>query len=204
MRCCFFTARVERMDDLPTLTYVLLIALGLVIATYGTLSRVFGRAAMFRKVLLAAALQNWETPNPYARAAREIAIQLAKGSSNPLYVLTLYHYQAPTIEKNPFIGSQVLQETEQLMQAEEDAVRAAVEAKLRHYVQDIEDAGVAVVCLVRPGDPREEVIRVAAEVRADLIVIGSHSKRRLFDIGSTAQTICKRSPVVVVLAAPAQ
>jgi nucleotide-binding universal stress UspA family protein len=159
---------------------------------------------MFRKVLLAAALQNWETPNPYARAAREIAIQLAKGSSNPLYVLTLYRYQAPTIEKNPFIGSQVLQETEQLMQAEEDAVRAAVEAKLRHYVQDIEDAGVAVVRLVRRGDPREEVIRVAAEVRADLIVIGSHSKRRLFDIGSTAQTICKRSPVTVVLAAPAQ
>jgi nucleotide-binding universal stress UspA family protein len=48
------------------------------------------------------------------------------------------------------------------------------------------------------------VIRVAEEVGADLIVIGSHSKRRLFDIGSTAQTICKRSPVAVVMAAPAQ
>jgi nucleotide-binding universal stress UspA family protein len=158
---------------------------------------------MFRKVLLAAALQNWDTPNPYARAAREVAIQLAKGSSNPLYVLTLYHYQAPVIEKNPFIGSEVLEETEQLMKAEEDAVRAAVEAKLRQYVQDIEGAGVAVVRLVRPGDPRDEVIRVAEEVRADLIVIGSHSKRRLFDIGSTAQTICKRSPIAVVMAAPA-
>jgi nucleotide-binding universal stress UspA family protein len=159
---------------------------------------------MFRKVLLAVALQNWEAPNPYARAAREVAIQLAKGSSNPLYALTLYHFQAPTIEKNPFIGSQVLQETEHLLQAEEEAIRAAVEAKLRQYVQDIESAGVAVVRLVRPGDPREEVIRVAEEVRADLIVIGSHSKRRLFDIGSTAQTICKRSPIAVVMAAPAQ
>jgi nucleotide-binding universal stress UspA family protein len=159
---------------------------------------------MFRQVLLAAALQNWETPNPYARAAREVAIQLAKGSSNPLYVLTLYHYGAPTIEKNPFIGSQVLQETEHLMKAEEDAVRTAVEAKLRQYVQDIENAGVAVVRLIRSGDPREEVVRVAEEVHADLIVIGSRSKRRLFDIGSTAQTICKRSPVTVVLAAPAQ
>ncbi len=90
------------------------------------------------------------------------------------------------------------------MKAEEDAVRTAVEAKLRQYAQEIEDAGVAVVRLVRPGDPREEVIRVAEEVSADLIVIGSHSKRRLFDIGSTAQTICKRSPVPVVMAAPAQ
>jgi nucleotide-binding universal stress UspA family protein len=159
---------------------------------------------MFRKVLLAAALQNWEAPTPYARAAREVAIQLAKGSSNPLYVLTLYHYQAPAIEKNPFIGSQVLQETEHLLKAEEAGVRTAVETKLRQYVQDIEDAGVAVVHLVRPGDPREEVIRVAEEVRADLIVIGSHSKRRLFDIGSTAQTICKRSPVAVIMAAPPQ
>jgi nucleotide-binding universal stress UspA family protein len=159
---------------------------------------------MFRKVLLAAALQNWEAPTPYARAAREVAIQLAKGSSNPLYVLTLYHYQAPSIEKNPFIGSQVLQETEHLLKVEEAEVRTAVEAKLRQYVQDIEDAGVAVVRLVRPGDPREEVIRVAEEVRADLIVIGSHSKRRLFDIGSTAQTICKRSPVAVIMAAPPQ
>jgi nucleotide-binding universal stress UspA family protein len=162
------------------------------------------RTTMFRRVLLAAALQNWEVPNPYARAAREVAIQLAKGSANPLYVLTLYHYQAPVIEKNPFIGSQVLQEINQLMRTEEDAIRTAVEAKLRQYVQEIEDAGVAVVPLVRPGDPRAEVIRVAEEIHADLLVIGSHSKRRLFDIGSTAQAICKRSPVTVVLAAPAQ
>ena len=159
---------------------------------------------MFQKVLLAAALQNWDTPTAYARAAREVAIQLAKGSSNPLHVLTLYRYQVPTIEKNSFIGLEVLQETEHLLKGEEDAIRTSVEAKLRQYIQDIEDAGVAVVRLVRPGDPREEVIRVAEEIRADLIVIGAHSKRRLFDIGSTAQTICKRSPVTVVLAAPAQ
>jgi nucleotide-binding universal stress UspA family protein len=159
---------------------------------------------MFRKVLLAAALQNWDTLTPYARAAREVAIQLAKGSSSPLYVLSLYRFLAPTIEKNPFIGAEVIQETERLLKAEEDIVRAEVEAKLRQFVQDIEETGVAVVRLVRPGDPRDEVIRVAEEIRADVIVIGSHSKRRLFDIGSTAQTICKRSPITVVLAAPAQ
>jgi nucleotide-binding universal stress UspA family protein len=159
---------------------------------------------MFRKVLLAAALQNWDVPNPYARAAREVAIQLAKGSSSPLYVLSLYHFSAPTIEKNPFIGAEVIQETERLIKAEEDIVRTEVEAKLRQFVQDIEEAGVAVVRLVRHGDPRDEVIRVAEEIRADVIVIGSHSKRRLFDIGSTAQTICKRSRITVVLAAPAQ
>lgn len=159
---------------------------------------------MFRKVLLAAALQNWQAPNPYARAAREVAIQLAKGSAHPLYVLTLYHHQAPAIAQNPFIGEQVILETERLIKAEEEVVRTEVEAKLRQYVEDIENAGVAVVRLVRRGDPRDEVLRVAEEIRADLIVIGSHSKRRLFDIGSTAQAICKRSSVAVVLASPAQ
>jgi nucleotide-binding universal stress UspA family protein len=159
---------------------------------------------MFRKVLLAVALENWDVPNAYARAAREVAIQLAKGSVNPLYVLTLYRYQALPVAKNPFIGSEVLEEAEHQAKAEEEAVRTELEAKLRQYVQDIENAGVAVVRLVRPGDPRDEVIRVAEEVRADVIVIGSHSKRRLFDIGSTAQTICRRAPVTVVMAAPAQ
>jgi nucleotide-binding universal stress UspA family protein len=159
---------------------------------------------MFQKVLLAVALQNWDVPTPYARAAREVAIQLAKGSANPLYVLTLYQHQAPAIEKNPFIGAQIIQETERLIKAEEEAVRMEVEAKLRQYVQDIEDAGVVAVRLVRPGDPRDEVIRVAEEIRADLIVIGSHSKRRLFDIGSTAQALCKCAPVAVVTASPAQ
>jgi nucleotide-binding universal stress UspA family protein len=159
---------------------------------------------MFRKVLLAIALQNWDGPTPYARAAREIAIQLAKGSINPLYALTLYHHQALIIAPNPFIGAQILQENERLMRVEEEEVRTAVEAKLRQYVQEIENAGVAVVRLVRPGDPRDEVIRTAEEIHADIIVIGAHSKRRLFDIGSTAQTICKRSPITVVMAAPPQ
>jgi nucleotide-binding universal stress UspA family protein len=159
---------------------------------------------MFRKVLLAVALQDWDGPTPYARAAREIAIQMAKGSASPLYALTLYRHQAPAITPNPFIGAQILQENEQLMRVEEEEVRSAVDAKLRQYVQEIENAGVAVVRLVRPGDPREEVIRVAEEIRADIIIIGTRSKRRLFDIGSTAQTICKRSPITVVMAAPPQ
>ena len=36
------------------------------------------------------------------------------------------------------------------------------------------------------------------------LLIGLHSKRRLFDIGSTAQALCKRAPVAVVTASPAQ
>jgi nucleotide-binding universal stress UspA family protein len=159
---------------------------------------------MFHKVLLAAALQNWDVPTPYACAAREVAIQLAKGSTNPLYVLTVYSYQAPPITPHPLIGPEVIQESERLLRVEEEGVRAEVEAKLRKYLQPIETSGVAVMPLVRAGNPREEVIRVAGEVEADLIVIGSHSKRHLFDIGGTAQAICRRAPATVVMASPGQ
>jgi nucleotide-binding universal stress UspA family protein len=159
---------------------------------------------MFQKVLLAVALQHWEVPSPHAQAAREVAIQLAKGSSHPLYVLTVYSYPALPLVPRPFVRPQIVEESKQLLMAEEAALHADMEAKLRDYVDAIQRAGVAVVPLVRTGSPREVVVRVAAEVGADCLVIGSHSKRSLFDLGGTAQAICTHAPATVVMASPAQ
>jgi nucleotide-binding universal stress UspA family protein len=159
---------------------------------------------MFQKVLLAAALQHWDVPTPYAYAARDVAIQLAKGSSHPLYVLTVYSYLAVPLAQPPFVGPEVVEESKQLLMAEEAALHAEMEAKLRDYVHAIERAGVAVVPLIRTGSPREDVVRVAEEIGADCLVIGSHSKRSVFDLGGTAQAICKRARAVVVMASPAQ
>ena len=159
---------------------------------------------MFQKVLLAAALQNWEVPTPYAYAAREVATQLAKGSSHPLYVLTVYTYPVLPLVQPLLIGPEMVEESERLLRAEEVALRAEVEAKLRDYVQAIEHVGVAVVQLIRAGSPRDEVVRVAEEIGADCLVIGSHSKRSVFDVGGTAQAICRRASAIVVMASPAQ
>jgi nucleotide-binding universal stress UspA family protein len=159
---------------------------------------------MFQKVLLAAALQHWDVPTPYAYAARDVAIQLAKGSSHPLSVLTVYTYPVLPLVQPPLVGTDIVDESARLLRAEEVALRAAVEAKLREYVQPIEHAGVAVVRLLRRGSPREEVVRVAEEIGADCLVIGSHSKRSVFDLGGTAQAICQRARATVVMASPAQ
>jgi hypothetical protein len=35
-------------------------------------------------------------------------------------------------------------------------------------------------------------------------VIGSHSKRHVFDLGGTAQAICRRAAAIVVMASPGQ
>src|SRR5919109_1291001 len=100
---------------------------------------------MFQKVLLAAALQHWEVPTPYACAARDVAIQLAKGAWHPLYVLTVYTYHLAPLVQPPLIGPEAVPVSERVLTAEEEAVRATVEAKLRDYVQPIENAGVSVV-----------------------------------------------------------
>jgi nucleotide-binding universal stress UspA family protein len=159
---------------------------------------------MFQKVLLAAALQHWDVPSPHARAAREVATQLAKGSSHPLYVLTVYSYPALPLVQTPLVGPEMVEESKRILMAEEAALHAELEAKLHDYVQAIEHAGVAVVRLIRTGNPREDVVRVAEEIRADCLVIGSHSKRAVFDLGGTAQAICTRAPAIVVMASPAQ
>jgi nucleotide-binding universal stress UspA family protein len=159
---------------------------------------------VFQKVLLAVALQNWEVPSAHASAAREVATQLAKGSSHPLSVLTVYTYPVLPLVQPLLIGPQMVEESARLLRAEEAALRADVEAKLRDYVQPIEGAGVAVARFIRRGSPREEVVRVAEEIGADCLVIGAHSKRSVFDLGGTAQAICQRAPAIVVLASPAQ
>jgi nucleotide-binding universal stress UspA family protein len=159
---------------------------------------------MFQKILLAVALQNWEVPTPYACAAREVAMQLAKGALHPLYVLTVYTYEVPPRVQPLLVAPEVVEESERLLSAEEAALRTTLEAKLRDYVQVIENVGIAVVPLIRAGSPRDMVVRVAQEIRADCLVIGSHSKRRVFDLGGTAQAICKAAPATVVMASPAQ
>jgi nucleotide-binding universal stress UspA family protein len=159
---------------------------------------------MFQNVLLAAALQHWDVPSPHAYAAREVATQLAKGSSHPLAVLTVYTYPVLPLVQPLLIRPAIVEESERLLRAEEAALRAIMEAKLHDYVQPIEQAGVAVVPFIRRGSPREEVVRVAEEIGADCLVIGARSKRSVFDLGGTAQAICQRAPAIVVMASPAQ
>ena len=158
---------------------------------------------MFQKVLLAVALQHWDVPSPHACAAREVATQLAKASWHPLFVLTVYTSPELPLVQPPLVGPKVVEESRQLLMAEEAALHAEMEVKLRDYVEAIARAGVAVVPMIRRGNPREDVVRVAAEIGADGLVIGSHSKRSVFELGGTAKAICQRAPAIVVMASPA-
>jgi len=76
--------------------------------------------------------------------------------------------------------------------------------KLEAYVAPLRAEGIVVSPILRVGNPREVIVEVATSLKADLVLLGSHSKRGLLDIvlGGTAQQVSKAAPCLVVLVSP--
>ena len=72
------------------------------------------------------------------------------------------------------------------------------------YRQHARRGGVETTPILRTGNPREVIVQVATALKADLLILGSHSKRGLLDIalGGTAQQVSKSAPCLVVLVSP--
>lgn len=58
--------------------------------------------------------------------------------------------------------------------------------------------------LVRPGNPREAVSQMAAEMPAPCLVIGSHRQRQGFDLGGTLEAIGWHTGAGVIIASADQ
>jgi len=54
--------------------------------------------------------------------------------------------------------------------------------------------------IVQLGHPAEEIIRTAEEEGADVIVLGSHSKRKTLLMGSVSKEVVERAPCSVLVA----
>ena len=154
---------------------------------------------MYKKILLAGALQNWERYSVHALAAREVAAELARHAER-LHVLSVYDHEParlPTLELSAEmvarLREQYIQQTDQVMAQ-----------KMDEYVAPLVNRGIAVSKIIRLGSPRHVIVEVAAEIEADLLVIGSHSKRGLLDIalGDTARHVSTHAPCTVVMVAP--
>jgi nucleotide-binding universal stress UspA family protein len=76
--------------------------------------------------------------------------------------------------------------------------------KMETYIAPLRAEGVAITPLLRVGNLREVIGQVATAIKADLVILGSHSKRGLLDIalGGTAQPVSKAAPCLVVLVSP--
>ena len=153
---------------------------------------------MYTTILLAAALQDWERYSTHALAARDVAATLAQGAAQQLHVLSVYDYPpVATTDLPPELAARhredLLRRTDTLMVD-----------KLEAYVAPLRAEGVAISPILRVGDPGDLIVEVATNLKADVLILGSHSKRGLLDIvlGGTAQQVSKAAPCLVVLVSP--
>ena len=154
---------------------------------------------MYRTILLAAALQHWDRYSAHALAAREVAAALAMSTTRHLHVLSVYDYNF----KAPASGFPI----EMVAQLREDDLRrtnSLMEQKIDDYITPLKAVGLEVTPSLRMGNPRSVIVQTAAELKADALVIGSHSKRSLFDItlGGTAKHLSQGVSCTVVLVSP--
>jgi nucleotide-binding universal stress UspA family protein len=103
------------------------------------------------------------------------------------------------------IDKLVLNELVRFSKRSEEEVEAELEEQGRRYLElarkDAERQGVKVQCQSRRGDPFEEVIASANDLRADLIIMG-HTGRRGTSrvlIGSVTQRVLDYAPCPVLV-----
>lgn len=77
----------------------------------------------------------------------------------------------------------------ELNEASVEAAREHMQAALAPLLGDEARLPIAELLTVMPGHPSKVLVDHAEEIAADLIVLGSHKKRTLFDFGSTARGV---------------
>lgn len=75
-----------------------------------------------------------------------------------------------------------------------------IEKDLRAFAGPAEEAGIAVELLVREGDPWREIVAVAEEQPADLVVMGTHGRSGFEQLllGAVAEKVLHRAPCPVL------
>ena len=127
-----------------------------------------------------------------------MAATLAKGAAQPLPVLSVYDY--PPLETTALPPELAVRHREDLQRRTDTLMVDKREA----YVAPLRAAGGAVSPIVRVGHPRQLIVEVATSLKADLVILGSHSTRGLLDIvlGGTAQQVSEAAPCLVLLMSP--
>jgi nucleotide-binding universal stress UspA family protein len=81
-----------------------------------------------------------------------------------------------------------------------DEISGYAKAELAKLGAEVRQKGIAVRELVVQGKPSAEIVRVAREETADMIVLGTHGKGMLDKalFGSTAERVIRRAPCPVL------
>ena len=110
--------------------------------------------------------------------------------------LTLLHVVAPILV--PLPGDAL---APPMRQADLADIADACRERLTRASGDLAEHGVSeVACQVTSGVPYLEILRVAEELRADMIVMGTHGRSGLAHlmIGSVAERVVRKAPCAVL------
>ncbi|MEK6710934.1 MAG: universal stress protein [Nitrospinota bacterium] len=132
------------------------------------------------RIVLAVALQRYLDFPPVALRAREVAAALAKAQGAAVDVITV---EAPSAQL-PGVES--------------------TEEKLDRFVRSLREEGVEAEAHLLAGRPAERLASFVVRSGAEYLVIGSHSKRNLLDVGlgSNASTLVRDCPCPVIMIWP--
>jgi len=150
---------------------------------------------MFKRILFATDF------SAHAEAAKQVAICLAQRDDKQLWALTVLEPVDEPLSMSSEPPEVAAKKWESVVRKVEQAMERKEERRLSRDVAEIEAAGVTVTKLVREGDPDKEIVAAAKEIGADLIVMGSHSQRNLWDVvlGSTTAKVAKAAPCPVLI-----
>ncbi len=130
-----------------------------------------------------------------SNAALDYAIALAKALGAKITLAHVYELPVYGFPSGAMVATAEF--AAQIMTSAQEAASAACEKR--------KDVGVEITPVVREGSTWEEVHRIADEVSADLIVIGTHGRRGISHalLGSVAEKIVRTAtrPVLTVHAA---
>jgi nucleotide-binding universal stress UspA family protein len=157
---------------------------------------------VYRHILLAVALQQWDEFSPHAVAAREAAVALAHGSGAQLSVLSVYDYD----DDRPDALSLPPEEVSRYRDSQMQRVDEQMEAKMKTFLAGVPTHEPPVTPLLKVGNPRQVIVATAEALGVDLLVIGAHSKRSFLDVllGGTATAVSRHAPCAVVMVQPGE
>jgi len=131
---------------------------------------------------------------PASEAAGKRAIAIAKRFGAELVVLHVY--EAPVY---PYVPPPLL-EVDTIVATLERRAHAGVEVVARQLAAEL-GAGARVTSELRQGSAWRNILDVAAELDADLVVMGTHGRSGIERvlIGSVAEKVVRMSPVPVLI-----
>ncbi|MBN1675142.1 MAG: universal stress protein [Kiritimatiellae bacterium] len=117
---------------------------------------------MFKTILLATKF------SPKAGLAREVAIELATALRAQLHILAVY--DSSSMDKAHVDFASIPEELKA-------RVRENLDATFKDYLAEFEKHGLQPVKIVKFGNPETEIVATAGEIQADLIIIGSGTRK---------------------------